>query len=73
MSSKWLDQARANREVAQQIRQAAPGKAEVARLTMLRYAQLLEREAQAFEEHAFEAHVEDVASSLPAPSKVFVH
>ncbi len=74
MSSRWLNQARNNREVAQQLRQAAPRKTlEVARQAMLRYAQMLEDEAKAFEEHAFDVHVAEIAASLPRATLRLVH
>ena len=74
MSSKWLNQARANREVALELRRAAPEKSlEVARMAMVRYAQTLEAEAWVFEVRAFEEQASSAGCVRSRASSTLVH
>ncbi len=74
MSSKWLDQARANREVALELRRSAPAKSlEVARAAMIRYAQTLEQEAWMFEIRAFEEQASSIGCVRSRASSTLVH
>ncbi len=74
MTSIWLDRAHANREMARELRRAAPERTlEVSRLTMIRSAQALEQEAWLLEALAFEERERDTGSLMPMDGSAVIH
>ncbi len=74
MTSIWLDRAYANREMARELRRAAPERsAEVSRLNMIRSAQALEQEAWLLEALAFDEREKNAASVMPMDGSALFH